>query len=251
MRFAYGQEVIDTALAAGQAISYRFVRRDGAWCVHATTERAPAPVMTHRLAGAVGVDLNTGLVAVAEVDRFGNPVASRHVPVRIQGRREEQVRAALGDAAADVVAWAKAAGKPVVVERLDFRGKKARLREVSDRHARQLSHFAYGTFHAMTVSRAQREGVEVIAVNPAFTSVIGKRPLKRPNGLASACSRSFGRRWRKSERGKGRGSVPLRAHRPPAQSPRPVSRPSLPTSIPLRGPARRAGRAPHALTPSR
>jgi len=63
------------------------------------------------------------------------------------------VLAALGDVV-DVVAWA--------------------LREVSDRHARKLSHFAYASFHALLVSRAAREGVEVIEVNPAYTSVIGK-----------------------------------------------------------------------------
>ena len=61
-----------------------------------------------------------------------------------------------------------------MVERLDFRAKKAWLREVSDRHARRLSHFTYASFHALLISRAEREGVEVIAVNLAFTSVIGK-----------------------------------------------------------------------------
>ncbi|BDG61576.1 IS200/IS605 family accessory protein TnpB-related protein [Caldinitratiruptor microaerophilus] len=174
VRFAYGQDVLGAALAAGQAISYRFVRNDGTWYLYATTERMPAPVVTRRQAGGVGVDLNPGLVAVAEIDRSGNPVGTRHIPVPIQGRRKEQVLATLGEAVADVVAWAKAAGKPVVVERLDFRAKKARLREVSDRHARKLSHFAYASFHALLIARAEREGVEVITVNPAFTSVIGK-----------------------------------------------------------------------------
>ncbi|BDG60475.1 IS200/IS605 family accessory protein TnpB-related protein [Caldinitratiruptor microaerophilus] len=184
VRFAYGQDVLGAALAAGQAISYRFVRKDGTWYLYATTERMPAPVVTHRQAGAVGVDLNPGLVAVAEIDRSGNPVGTRHIPLQIQGRRREQVLATLGEAVADVVAWAKAAGKPVVVERLDFRTKKARLREVSDRHARRLSHFAYACFHALLLSRAEREGVEVITVNPAFTSVIGKVKFMARYGLS-------------------------------------------------------------------
>lgn len=184
VRFAYGQDVIDAALAAGRAASYRFVRKHGTWYLYATVERPPAPVVTHRQAGAVGVDLNPGLVAVAEIDRFGNPVGTRHIPVPIQGRRQEQIRATLGEAAADVAAWAKAAGKPIVVERLDFREKKARLREVSDRHARRLSSFAYATFHALLVARAEREGVEVIVVNPAYTSVIGKIKFMARYGLS-------------------------------------------------------------------
>jgi hypothetical protein len=60
-----------------------------------------------------------------------------------------------------------------VVERLDFLEKKARLREVSDRQARMLSAFAYNRFHALLRFRAAREGVQVIEVNPAFTSVVG------------------------------------------------------------------------------
>jgi len=154
IRFPYGQDVIEAALAAGQAISYRFVRKDGVWYLFATTERAASELVTSRHAGAVGVDLNPDRVAVGEVDRFGNPVASRDIRIQVQGRRREQVRATLGDVVADVVAWARGTSKPVVVECLDFRAKKVRLREVSDRYARKLSHFAYATFHALLASRA-------------------------------------------------------------------------------------------------
>ncbi len=54
--FPYGQEVIEAALAAGQAISYRFVRKDGVWYLFATTERPASERVTSRHAGAVGVD---------------------------------------------------------------------------------------------------------------------------------------------------------------------------------------------------
>jgi len=184
VRFPYGQEVIEAALATGQAISYRFVRKHGVWYLLATTERPVPEPVTSRHAGAVGVDLNPDRVAVAEVDRSGNPVASRDIRIQVQGRRREQVQAILGDVVADVVAWARGAGKPVVVERLDFRAKRARLREVSDRYARKLSHFAYATFHALLASRAAREGVEVIEVDPAYTSKIGKAKFMARYGLS-------------------------------------------------------------------
>ena len=105
-------------------------------------ERTPAAVETSLRLGALGIDLNPAHVQVAEVDRFGNPVHVRRIAVAIQGRRQPQVKAALGEVAADVVAQAKAAAKPVMVERLDFREKKGRLREHSHRQARLLSLFA-------------------------------------------------------------------------------------------------------------
>ncbi|WPD19417.1 IS200/IS605 family accessory protein TnpB-related protein [Thermaerobacter composti] len=184
VRFPYGDDVISRAIATGQAISYRFVRKRGVWYVFATTERPAAPITTSRMAGALGADLNPDRLAVAEVDRFGNPVAARDIRFELQGKRREQVKAILGDVVADLVAWAKGAGKPIVVERLDFREKKARLREEGNRYARMLSAFAYAAFMALLLSRAAREGVEVIRVNPAFTSVIGKVKFMARYGLS-------------------------------------------------------------------
>ncbi|MDI6824637.1 MAG: transposase [Bacillota bacterium] len=188
IRFRYGQDVVDRALAEGQALTYRFVRRERkgrpVWYVQVTVERQDAPVVTTRLLGALGVDLNPGLVAVARVDRHGNPVAWRHIPAVTQGRRRRQVTASLAEAVADVVAWAKAEGVPVVVERLDFEKKKARLGEMGVRHARVLSAFAYGKFYALLLSRAAREGVGVIRKNPALTSVIGQVKFGPGYGLS-------------------------------------------------------------------
>ncbi|MEW6049189.1 MAG: hypothetical protein AB1609_22420, partial [Bacillota bacterium] len=188
IRFRYGQDAVDRALARGQALTYRFLRRERkgkpVWYVQVMLEREDAPVVTSGLLGALGVDLNPGLVATAWIDRCGNPVSWRHIRVLTRGRRRHQVTASLAEAAADVVAWAKAEGVPIVVERLDFEKKKARLREMGAGYARMLSGFAYSKFHALLLSRAAREGVEVIEENPALTSVIGQVKFGPGYGLS-------------------------------------------------------------------
>ncbi len=184
IHFNYGQPVIEAALATGQAISFRFLCKNGYWYIHATTERKPAEVTTSQLLGTLGVDLNPSVLAVCEIDRCGNPVAARHIPLPIQDRRSEQVLATLGDAVADVVDQARRAQKPIVIEALDFGKKKSQLRETSDRYARMLSGFAYASFNDLLCSRAEREGVEVIEVNPAYTSVIGKVKFMSRYGLS-------------------------------------------------------------------
>ncbi|QBS38734.1 hypothetical protein E1B22_12530 (plasmid) [Thermaerobacter sp. FW80] len=63
-------------------------------------------------------------------------------------------------------------------------GEKTRLREDDKRYARKLSAFAYGKFYALLMARAAREGVEVLRVNPAFTSVIGKVKFMARYGLS-------------------------------------------------------------------
>jgi hypothetical protein len=54
---------------------------------------------------------------------------------------------------------------------------------VSGRYARALSHCAYAAFRALLVSRAAREGVEVLEVSPTSTSVMGNVKCMARDGL--------------------------------------------------------------------
>ena len=196
----YGQAEIDAALLRGEAVTYRFLRRERRgkeqWYVQATVERPDVKTTTLPEIGALGVDFNPAHVDVAEVDRFGNPVGSRSFPSDLERRSEAQVTATLSELVADIVAWAKQAQKPIAVEELDFRRKKATLREKSPRYARMLSSFAYAKFQELLRSRAAREGVELIdedhdgepGVNPAFTSVIGQVKFASGYGLSPHCA---------------------------------------------------------------
>lgn len=177
VRFPYGQEVIDFALKTGQPITFRFVRRKRkgkwVWYVQATTERHAVPIITRREFGAVGADFNPDVVAAVRIDRCGNPTASRHFPAGLEGKSREQREALLAEIVADIVALAKREGVPVVIEKLDFEKEKARLRKMDSRPADKLSRYDSRRFHHLMISRAAREGVEVIEVEPDYTTVIG------------------------------------------------------------------------------
>ncbi len=205
VRFAYGHERVLAALQSnaeyavyrrehgekaargtglGQAVSYRFKRDGKGWRVFATTQLMDVPVVTDRRRGAIGVDLNADHLAVAETDARGNCINSWRVPLVTYGRSTYQAEAIIGDAVAGVVEYAWEAGKPVVIERLDFRQKKAVLEGESRRRSRMLSSFSYGKVKAYFLSRGHREGVEVHQVNPAFSSVIGRVKFMERYGLS-------------------------------------------------------------------
>ncbi len=190
VKFAYGQAETDAALRCGEAVTYRFLRHDDqeAWYVHASVERPDVKITTDGRLGALGVDFNPAHVDVGEIERFGNPVGVRSFPLDLAKKTEARATAILAEVAADIVDWARLSGKPLVVEELDFRKKKAALRERSPRYARMLSAFAYRKFFQLLFSRAAREGVEVIGVNPAFTSVIGEVKFASGYGLSSHCA---------------------------------------------------------------
>ena len=124
-------------------------------------------------------------LAVAETDASGNYLRAWRVPLVTYGRSSHQAEALIGDAVAGVVEHARQAGKPVVIERLDFKQKKAQLEGESRRYSRMLSSFSYGKVKAYFISRGHRNGVEVFQVNPAFSSVIGRVKFMERYGLRS------------------------------------------------------------------
>ena len=204
VRFAYGHEQVLAALGSnadyaayrrqlgekaaratdlGQAISYRFKWYGKGWRVFVSTQMMEVPVVTDRRRGAIGVDLNADHLAVAETDASGTCINAWRVPLVTYGKNTNQAEALIGDAVASVVQYAREAGKPIVIEKLDFRQKKAALEGESRRYSRMLSSFSYGKIKAYFISRGYREGVEVKQVNPAFSSVIGRVKFMERYGL--------------------------------------------------------------------
>ena len=107
-----------------------------------------------------------------------------------------------------MVEYARRVGKPIVIERLDFRQKKAVLEGESRKYSRMLSGFSYGKVKAIFLSRGYREGVEIEQVNPAFSSVVGRVKFMERYGLSVhqaaalvlarrllGCSERIPRRW--------------------------------------------------------
>ena len=229
VRFAYGHEQVLAALESnakyaaclrehgeksarvtdlGQAISYRFKRDGKGWRVFVTTEVMDVPVVTDKSRGVIGVDLNADHLAVAETDVSGNYIHAFRVPLVTYGKSSHQAEALVGDAVTRAVEYAKRVGKPIVIERLDFRRKKAALEGESRRYSRMLSSFSYGKVEAFFLSRGYREGAEIDQVNPAFSSVVGRVKFMDRYGLSVhqaaalvlarrllGCSERIPRRW--------------------------------------------------------
>ena len=164
------------ATTLGQAISYRFKRDAKGWRVFVTTELPEVEITTDRRRGAIGVDLNADHLAVGETDASGNYLNAWRVPLVTYGKFQRQSEALIGDAVASVVEYAREVGKPIVIERLDFRQKKAVLEGESRRYSRMLSSFSYGKVKAYFISRGYRQGAEAAS--------LGGQRLWEPRGVA-------------------------------------------------------------------
>jgi IS605 OrfB family transposase len=202
IRFAYGHDAIVAALQSsrviqattkegkpikkrvGTAISYRFLRDDKGWRIFASVEAQQMGQVSHRMLGAFGVDVNADHLAVAETDHYGNLIATQRIELPLVGKTTDQAKALIGDAAVLIAGLAKAAGKPVVIEQLNFQKKKAELESIDPKQARMISSFACNKVASSIKASCFRAGVEVIEVNPAYTSVIGAVEHAQQRGIS-------------------------------------------------------------------
>lgn len=184
VKFAYGHKEILTAIASKQAISYRFKRDEKGWRIFVSINTAPSSIISDERQGAIGIDINSNHLSVVEIDRFGNPLHKQTIPLNLYGKSTNQAKALIGDACKNIVKIAEKTKKPLVLEKLDFRQKKANLREKGAYYARMLSSFAYSNILVHLKSRAQKQGIEVKEVNPAYTSIIGRVKFSKRYGLS-------------------------------------------------------------------
>ncbi|MGB8423432.1 transposase [Paraburkholderia sp.] len=172
--FGYDREALDAALKAGTALSWRLRRDERGWRAFVSFNHQPAQKITLDVAhGAVGIDFNVDHLVVTETDTFGNLLRTRRFPLLREDASSGQRNAVLSDALKEAVVWAKEARKPVVAKDLDFTAKKKAIAQLSPKGARMLSGLLYAKYRQLLEAKCFRAGVELIRIDPAYTSTIG------------------------------------------------------------------------------
>ena len=120
----------------GRPLSFRFKRDPQGWRVFVSFRIPRAETVTDAKRGLLGVDINADHLAVTETNSDGNWLRSWRVPLVTYGKSTNQALALTGRAVKELVGRAEEAGKPLVIERLDFQEKKTSLRRESRRQAR-------------------------------------------------------------------------------------------------------------------
>ena len=135
----------------------------------------------------VGVDLNDGHLALRRLDAHGNPVGpAGRIDVDLSGssaRRDAQVRHAITGLIR--YTWRHHI-TAIAVEDLDFADARATGRETMGRGARgkrfrkTVSGIPTAVFRRRLVGMADRAGIQLFAVNPAYSSVWGDAHWRLP-----------------------------------------------------------------------
>ncbi|MET8676165.1 IS200/IS605 family accessory protein TnpB-related protein [Streptomyces sp. NPDC004647] len=170
-----------------RAVAYR-IRLDvarGRWYLTASWTRPTVktvPLETARAGGMVGVDTNADHFAAYRLDRHGNPVGDpKRFCYDLSGpadHRDAQIRHAL----TRLLHWTKQCGAEAIgIENLDFAAETTREKHGRRKRFRQLiSGMPTGKLKARIVSMAAEQGLSIVAVDPAYTSMWGDQHWRKP-----------------------------------------------------------------------
>ncbi|MEW6656475.1 MAG: IS200/IS605 family accessory protein TnpB-related protein [Aquificota bacterium] len=169
-------EKIKEIAFSGRAYSVELKLRDGNVYAYFTAEEEYPQIEITKAYGVIGIDLNAypNHIAWAETDEYGNLLSYGEIAMPELGSGNGNKR--------DYYTWiyahkvmdlAKEKGKAIVIEKLRIKDKGKRG-DYSGRLSRRIRHnFAYRKLLERIKLLAKRDGIEVIEVNPAYTSIIG------------------------------------------------------------------------------
>ena len=179
VRDSFANYTLNNALANyGQAISYRFKRDEKGWRIMVSVSTPlNTDDMTNKQLGAIGIDLNEHHISITETDYQGCKVSSQDITFRQRKHNDnsEQTRSGLGFAIKQVIELAKKTGKPIVIESLNFNKAKSQLKSGKNkRYNKTVSSLVTARFKSIMTLRCAEHQIELIAVNPAYTSLLGR-----------------------------------------------------------------------------
>lgn len=132
---------------------------------------------TTKTFGTIGIDYNDGFMQVAETNETGNLVRLERIPLDYHGTGN-RAKSEIEEKVAKVVKQAVRIDKTIVIEDLDFRKTKSKTQtgktERSKQYNRMLHKFDYSRYKETLENCCYRNNVELIKVNPAYTSRIAK-----------------------------------------------------------------------------
>ena len=150
-------------------------------------------------AGVFSVDVNQDHLAVCELNNQGNYIDSWRLNFDATGSSHQNI-ASIAESVKSLVLRARKKNKAIVIEDLDFQKKKISLNSgINKKKNVQLSSFAYGKIKELIHARSKDAGLEVLEVNPAYTSIIGSLKYKQRQGISihKSASMVIGRRGMK------------------------------------------------------
>lgn len=185
----YKKEIIHILKNKTSPLSFKIIKRNGRYYLHCTFE-IKENIKTSSNFGAIGIDFNKGFVSLSETNQYGHLINIGKVNYRF--KQGNKTKTDLEYIANEICKQAILNKKVVCIENLDFRKTKSKTEKGQDKKYNDMIHsLSYRRFVEIMENTTNRYGVELIKVNPAWTSWIGSKLYCEPMKLNIHTAASF------------------------------------------------------------
>lgn len=170
------EHLISILRSKSSPLSYKIIKRNNRHYLYCTFEIQvdENDFTTRSNYGTIGLDFNKGFVTLSETNRYGHLTRTQFLPYRFKSGNKTKTD--LQVIANHVTILACQTGKDVCIENLDFRTKKSKTETKQGKKYNEMIHsLAYRQFSDIIESITYRNNVNLIKVNPAWTSWLAKQ----------------------------------------------------------------------------
>ena len=162
------------------SVTYRIIFRRRKCYLQAmvTLDKDDQNCKTRSSYGTIGLDYNDGFIELAETNEIGNLVHLEHFDLKFHGTGNSAT-SEIRNVASKIVNYAIMTGKDIVIEDLDFHKAKSETDEAKSEKGKEYNKmihaFDYSRYKKSFENCCFRRDVNLVEVNPAYTSKIAKQ----------------------------------------------------------------------------
>ena len=160
-------------------LTYSIIRKNSRYYLHCTFEyriENKSNFLTRKTYGTIGLDFNKGFIALSEIDRNSNLIGTDILKYRFG--KGSKTQSDLEKCISKILKRALETGKDICIENLNFKAKKFQTEKAKTKKGKQynnmLHSLSYTLYDKLITNIAFRNKVNVIKINPAWTSWIAK-----------------------------------------------------------------------------
>ena len=183
--FPYGQEniaqyyaiqrVIAKGKGKGKPITFTIEDKYQYYIIKCSLEEEVEITNYSMADGVIGIDCNLGFYSICETNKDGSPLLMRDMVYEWKNKTTNQIKYNIEQQAKEIILLANSIHKPIVIERLKFKGKE-KLKDYNSNNSKNFNRnmFAYNKMINALMASAIKYGIEIYQVGAMYTSLIGK-----------------------------------------------------------------------------
>ena len=172
------------------ALSYRVLWRNNKMYLQVMFSYVPETIPDYTYStktnGVIGLDYNDGFIQLAETDKIGNLISLKKYDLHFHGGGNKAF-SEIREVSSQIVKYCKEKGKVLVIEKLDFRKKKSKTYTAKGQkgqtYNKMIHQLDYSRYTEVLDNCCYRNHIDLILVNPAYTSKIAEQKYCKPKKL--------------------------------------------------------------------